>query len=168
MRGDQTDLTGKTINRWHVLKRVPRPPYTAGKGAWYLCECECGKQAVIPANNLRSGMSKSCGCIRVEKLMDMHERHRLGKSKNEAPIMPHCGEPEKALAARTTLADLGLSPRSYGCLYRAGKRTAADVMRMTTAELQRINGIGKASTKEIIAAIEAFITKAETEGETHA
>lgn len=34
-----------------------------GDAAW-LCKCDCGSEAVVSCYNLRSGATKSCGCLR--------------------------------------------------------------------------------------------------------
>ena len=34
----------------------------------YLCQCECGKTAVVRKYNLLHGITKSCGCLRAEML----------------------------------------------------------------------------------------------------
>lgn len=60
------DLTGNKFGRWTALTRV-------GK-AWR-CACECGKVALVKTCNLRSGASKSCGCIRVELVVKRLTTH---------------------------------------------------------------------------------------------
>jgi len=32
----------------------------------WLCKCDCGKTKVISANRLRSGTTKSCGCLKTK------------------------------------------------------------------------------------------------------
>lgn len=34
---------------------------------YYLCSCVCGKQIVTRASYLRTGRSRSCGCLRTDK-----------------------------------------------------------------------------------------------------
>ena len=36
-------------------------------GTYWLCLCECGRTKVIKGSSLRSGTSRSCGCLTVEK-----------------------------------------------------------------------------------------------------
>jgi hypothetical protein len=52
-------------NRWTLLKRVENGK--GGKGQW-LCRCQCGTEKVVNVGNIRSGKSRSCGCIRGELL----------------------------------------------------------------------------------------------------
>lgn len=84
------DLTGKTFNRWTVFKRGRDTK--AGRPQW-VCECECGKTGLIPASNLRSGSSKSCGCFN----RDVHTIHgdylgRCGKPTIEHNTWQHIKE----------------------------------------------------------------------------
>lgn len=61
------DLTGRTFGRLKVIKRVTGDGgYSQPRPRW-LCECECGNKAVVLGANLRSGMTRSCGCLRSEK-----------------------------------------------------------------------------------------------------
>ncbi len=57
------DLTGKTFGRWKVL----RFDHTTSNGdANWFCVCNCGTIKSVNGYNLRSGRSKSCGCLVVE------------------------------------------------------------------------------------------------------
>jgi hypothetical protein len=54
------DLTGRKFGRLTVLKRSEN---IRDKTAW-LCVCECGNAKVITADNLKRGVTRSCGCYR--------------------------------------------------------------------------------------------------------
>lgn len=55
------------------------------KSAWtrvyWLCDCECGAKDVrIPSYNLRSGKTRSCGCLRAESIREVASApHRKGR-----------------------------------------------------------------------------------------
>jgi hypothetical protein len=57
---NRIDLTGHTFGRWTVLSY-------AGDGRWN-CRCECGTENTIQGGGLRNGRSKSCGCLKAERL----------------------------------------------------------------------------------------------------
>jgi hypothetical protein len=53
------DRTGVTFGRLTLLARIPY------SDRW-LCKCSCGKSKAIPVGRLKRGVTKSCGCLRVE------------------------------------------------------------------------------------------------------
>lgn len=62
------DLTGKKFGRLTVIERVGTHIASCGaKAPTWLCKCECGRDCIVMANSLRSGKTKSCGCIRRER-----------------------------------------------------------------------------------------------------
>ena len=65
------DETGHRYGRLTVIK-----PYKKTKqGMTWLCRCDCGQEFVAHGVRLRSGYTKSCGCLRE---MPFDERARLG------------------------------------------------------------------------------------------
>ena len=57
------DLTGQRFGRLTVLERAE----DKGNMTRWLCRCDCGKETVVYASNLRRGYTASCGCYRKEK-----------------------------------------------------------------------------------------------------
>ncbi len=41
----------------------------------WLCLCDCGQRTVARAENLRSGNTKSCGCLVVDQAREAQTRH---------------------------------------------------------------------------------------------
>lgn len=67
------DHTGKTFSRWTV---VEQDMDYSGKGARWICKCECGTIKSVSGASLIHSASKSCGCLKV----DMAKlTHRLPK-----------------------------------------------------------------------------------------
>ena len=58
------DLTGKKFGKLTVLKRVENNKH--GQPQW-LCKCDCGNETVVVGQKLRTGQTKSCGCIVYEQ-----------------------------------------------------------------------------------------------------
>ena len=57
------DLTGEYFGRLTVIKRAENiGSYTA-----WLCRCSCGNEKIVKTHELRSGGTKSCGCIMKDK-----------------------------------------------------------------------------------------------------
>lgn len=60
--GKFIDLTGQTFGRLKVIQKTTK----AGNEWQWLCECKCGKQCIVRGVNLRTGTTKSCGCLKQE------------------------------------------------------------------------------------------------------
>lgn len=59
------DLMGQKFGRLTVIKRVES---TFSRRVKWLCRCDCGKEIIVKGKGLRSGHTKSCGCIRITDL----------------------------------------------------------------------------------------------------
>lgn len=74
------DLTGQRFGRLVVVERGPNSHN--GKIQWY-CDCDCGKRRVLVSrHNLRSGDTKSCGCLKLDFLRAKLTTH--GHSRRNA------------------------------------------------------------------------------------
>ena len=60
--GKFIDLTGQKFERLTVIKRYGR----RHSHVLWLCVCDCGNEIVVDSNSLRTGNTRSCGCIRKE------------------------------------------------------------------------------------------------------
>ena len=63
------DLTGRRFGRLFVLGRGPNSECKAQHPRWN-CVCDCGNERLVRSYNLREELTKSCGCMKREKLMD--------------------------------------------------------------------------------------------------
>jgi hypothetical protein len=64
------DLTDRRFGRLTVLRRIGTTSY--GQPQW-LCRCDCGKETTPMGNSLRSGLTTSCGCLRLETVTEHGE-----------------------------------------------------------------------------------------------
>lgn len=66
--GKSIDLTGQTFGRLTVIKRAEPAVQPAGqKKLQYLCKCSCGNTVTVRVDNLKKGHTKSCGCLKRER-----------------------------------------------------------------------------------------------------
>lgn len=70
------DLSGEKFGKLTVIKRIKidKP------GVFYLCKCECGGTSIVSANNLKTGTTTSCGCIKSrgeEKLNNLFQKYNI-------------------------------------------------------------------------------------------
>lgn len=60
------DIKGQKFNRLLVLGYSHLDP--KGEGAVWKCRCDCGNICYVTGKNLRSGNTKSCGCLKNERI----------------------------------------------------------------------------------------------------
>ena len=72
------DMTGKTFTRLTVLGRSGSTP--TGMAAW-LCRCSCGTEKRVYGGDLRSGKSKSCGCLKSQIVGSLRRSHNQSKTR---------------------------------------------------------------------------------------
>ena len=53
-------MTGKKVNMLTVLRRAPNNK--EGDAMW-VCRCDCENIKIIKGSHIRSGKTKSCGCL---------------------------------------------------------------------------------------------------------
>lgn len=77
---NKIEMIGKTFNRLTVLEEIPE---RRNRTIYYKCQCECGKIVEVSGSALRSGHTKSCGCLRNdrvrEKVGNKLEGQRFGR-----------------------------------------------------------------------------------------
>lgn len=59
------DLTGHKFGRLTIVEFVGK---NSARVALWKCLCECGNSLVAPANNIKSGNTSSCGCLKSEMM----------------------------------------------------------------------------------------------------
>jgi hypothetical protein len=60
------DMTGMKCGRLTVISRAEGKRGIKPRTRWN-CQCDCGNAVVVVATKLRSGRTKSCGCLQVER-----------------------------------------------------------------------------------------------------
>ncbi len=63
--GKFVDLSGQRFGKLTVLERAGT--YSENGGVMWRCRCDCGKETTVISNSLRSGKTRSCGCLSAEK-----------------------------------------------------------------------------------------------------
>jgi arsenate reductase-like glutaredoxin family protein len=59
------DMAGIKVGRLTAIS-IADPPNPSAKGAYWLCDCECGQQVIVKGAYIRSGVTSSCGCLQKE------------------------------------------------------------------------------------------------------
>lgn len=134
------DLKGRRFGYLTVLRRVEN---RKGRTCW-LCRCDCGKEKVISAYDLKQGRVKSCGCMKYavsHRKIDLTGQ-RFGrltalyptqKRDRKGSIYWHC---RCDCGNETDVTENGLvhgNNRSCGCLKEEVQKKISD-------QLHRIDG----------------------------
>lgn len=83
---------GKLIAIWPQGKSKHR------KILW-LCQCDCGNEVIIGGSSLKSGHTRSCGCLKIEKIKQRSTKHGYGKShvyRIWANMIQRCTNPNRS------------------------------------------------------------------------
>lgn len=110
----------------------------SGKYRW-LCHCECGGTARVTSDMLRSGHTKSCGCLRAETIAALGRAKavepRIGERHHRLVVLAAAGRDDARKVLVLVRCDCGRSvvmrwgnvrsgnSKSCGCYVRARKRS---------------------------------------------
>lgn len=93
------DLTGQRFGRLIALEFVGRQ----SNDSQWLCICDCGSYTKANLGHLKSGATKSCGCLRKEITAETKTKHGALKNKQQPPeykayiqAMMRCRNPKNA------------------------------------------------------------------------
>ena len=79
--GKFIDLTGQKYGKLTILKKSEQR--TSGGRIQWECECECGNKILATGDHLRSGHTKSCGCLQKQIAREINfkdiSNQRFGK-----------------------------------------------------------------------------------------
>ena len=133
------DLTGQRFGRLTVLEKDA--PSKTGHARW-ICRCDCGNQKSIASAKLRSGNTKSCGCLRSEMLLNNLTGKRFGKLvaiERDDPIKHKENNQSRAAfwickcdCGNTTIVSSGCllsgDTQSCGCLKSKGEELISSIL----------------------------------------
>lgn len=70
------DKTGRKFGRLTVVELL-----RTQRHAVWRCLCECGREVAVAAGSLTSGHTRSCGCLKIERLVSRAYRHGHARSR---------------------------------------------------------------------------------------
>ena len=88
---EKVSYLGKRFTRWIVTGRNFDKVPSGSTHIFYNCICDCGNVSVVNKQSLTTGKSKSCGCLRDEKLSrrssnDVHQIKVVEKSSKKVLV----------------------------------------------------------------------------------
>lgn len=75
----RSDLTGQRFGRLVVETGVSIKRSGKTRMLW-TCLCDCGTRLTVISDNLKSGHTKSCGCLRIETGREVGKKVKHGAS----------------------------------------------------------------------------------------
>lgn len=88
------DLTGARVGRLRILSYSQA---SDSRKAW-VCLCDCGATVEIRGVNLRSGKTKSCGCLKAERMAEgigkRHGMYGTRENKSWSTMIERCTNPK--------------------------------------------------------------------------
>lgn len=70
------DITGLRFGRLLAVEFAG----LKNKRRMYRCICDCKNECVVRTESLRSGIAKSCGCLKKEKIGNLNKTHAMSKT----------------------------------------------------------------------------------------
>lgn len=86
------DMEGMKFGRLSVVSRAP----SIGERAAWFCLCECGQTAHVKGQNLRRGVTRSCGCLLKETIRTKSLTHGMTRTPTWwtwVGLAQRCGNP---------------------------------------------------------------------------
>lgn len=75
-------IIGLQIGRLTIISEAERYIKPSGRSEkTYKCKCSCGNVKVIRSSSIKSGVSKSCGCLQKEVLLEKVTTHGMSYGK---------------------------------------------------------------------------------------
>lgn len=71
------DITGQTFGRLTVIERSG----SRDRKALWRCHCSCGRETVVIGKLLRTGRTRSCGCLNVDINRHLHTLHNGSRTR---------------------------------------------------------------------------------------
>lgn len=102
------DLTGQKFGNLIAIKKTT--PNKWGKNRW-LCSCDCGIQKVFIISHLKSGKTKSCGCLRHRKAHNF--KNIIGNKYGRLTVLrqvPHEYNRKTAWICKCDCGNIGIFP----------------------------------------------------------
>lgn len=77
---------GAVIGEWTLLEYIPGQSKAPRRDPKWLCRCSCGVERDVRPDNLRAGVSTSCGHDLPEKMSEGMRRYHDMREQRQSPV----------------------------------------------------------------------------------
>lgn len=70
------NLIGKTFNNLTVIEGPIRRMCGQKNRIYWVCKCKCGNEIEVRGDQLKAGVTKSCGCLKVQRLIENNKKRQ--------------------------------------------------------------------------------------------
>lgn len=121
-------LEGERFGRWTVIASAGTGGTGRRKHSLWHCRCDCGKEAIVRGNDLKTGNTRSCGCLQSEIHSKLNSAKLEGQVFGRLTVLRRNGSDAKGRALWMCRCECGKekttnterlrtgSTRSCGCL----------------------------------------------------
>lgn len=100
--------------------------------AQWLCKCDCGNNKIISSNSLRTGKTKSCGCLWKEKAKEVHSIDIIGDKYGKLTVIKR------------------IERSRFECLCECGDTTVVDIRNLRSGEVKSCGCLCRTNSKNEI------------------
>lgn len=112
------DLTGQRFGRLVVVSETVR---TKRNKIYWNCNCDCGLQHIaVVSGHLRSGLVRSCGCLKSESSSNRFKKDILGKRFGRLIVLSDAGRNKHGKVLWKCKCDCGIEIITMGSYLRNG------------------------------------------------
>lgn len=76
------DISGQRFGRLLAIRKCGR---NSSSEILWLCRCDCGREYIVSGTHLRRGVTRSCGCLKIEMLKERFITHGQSHLRNGKP-----------------------------------------------------------------------------------
>jgi len=128
------DITGQTFGRLTVISQAEKNP-KSGATTWN-CICECGNTKQVKGTSLKSGKTKSCGCLRSQ-IKDL-----TGQTFGRLTVTSQCEKRAKdGCVIWNCVCECGNTNQVSGKILRSGDSKSCGCLNADQIQSRRVTGL---------------------------
>jgi len=142
------DIAGEKFGRLTAVRRLSEN--ILGSGAAWLCRCDCGKKIKSTVHRLRRGNTKSCGCLKGDRIRELRLRNLTGLRSGRLTAIRRSGDDGHHHTVWECLCDCGKRTRVTGSFLSSAKTRSCGCLKHDIT-VARNKTHGRSHTPEYIA-----------------